>query len=46
MSNPESVPLQARYKAKKDDLVNLVSKCQQRNFSEEVDHLEELGGNF
>jgi len=24
--------------------MNLVSKCQQRNFSEEVDYLEELGG--
>jgi len=44
MSQPESVPLKARYKAKKDDLINLVSKCQQRNFAEEVDYLEELGG--
>ena len=44
MSNPESVPLQVTYKAKKEDLISLVSKCQQRNFSDEVDYLEELGG--
>lgn len=46
MSTPENVPLQSKYKANKDDLMNLVSKCQQRNFSEEVDYLEELGGIF
>jgi len=44
MSHPENVPLTTRYKANRDDLVSLVSKCQQRNFSEEVDYLEELGG--
>lgn len=44
MSQAENVPLQNRFKANKDDLVTLVSKCQQRNFSEEVDMLEELGG--
>ena len=45
MSHAESVPLKSRYKANRDDLVSLVSKCQQRNFSEEVDYLEEIGGN-
>ena len=44
MSQPESVPLKTKFKANKDDLVSLVSKCQQRNFSEDVDYLEELGG--
>lgn len=44
MSTPENVPLRSKYKANKDDIMNLVSKCQQRNFSEEVDYLEELGG--
>ena len=48
MSNPhpEDVPLKTRYKAEKEDLINLVSKCQQRNFSEEVDYLEEKGGSL
>ena len=36
-SNPSKV---------KEDLANLVSKCQQRTFAEEVDFLEELGGNY
>jgi len=31
-------------KANKDDLMVLVSKCQQRTFSEEIDFLEEIGG--
>jgi len=44
MSQPESIPLKTKFKANKDDLINLVSKCQQRNFSEDVDYLEELGG--
>jgi len=44
MSKSQETPLGAIYKANKDDLVNLVSKCQQRNFAEEVDYLEELGG--
>jgi len=46
MSQPENVPLRSKYKANKDDLMGLVSKCQQRNFSEEVDYLEEIGGIF
>lgn len=48
MSNPhpEDVPLKTRYKAEKDELISLVSKCQQRNFSEEVDFLEEKGGSL
>jgi len=44
MSKPQKPPLGTSYKANRDDLVNLVSKCQQRNFAEEVDYLEELGG--
>jgi len=44
MSQPESVPLRTKFKANKEDLINLVSKCQQRNFSEDVDYLEEIGG--
>jgi len=32
-------------KANKEDLISLASKCQQRTFSEEVNFLEELGGN-
>jgi len=31
-------------KASKETLCDLVSKCQERKFSEEVDYLEELGG--
>ncbi len=45
MSQTEKIPLSNKYKANRDDLVRLVSKCQQRNFSEEVDYLEEIGGN-
>ena len=42
----ENVPLHTKFKANKDDLISLVSKCQQRNFAEEVDFLEQLGGFF
>jgi len=43
-ASQESAPLNSKFKANKDDLTNLVSKCQQRNFAEEVDFLEQLGG--
>jgi hypothetical protein len=36
-------PLGTKY-IKKEDLVKLVSKCQERKFAEEVDFIEELGG--
>ena len=45
-ASQENVPLHTKFKANKDDLTNLVSKCQQRNFAEEVDFLEQLGGFF
>jgi len=32
------------YKARKEDLITLVSECQGRVFSEDVDFLERLGG--
>ena len=43
-ASQENVPLNSKFKANKDDLTSLVSKCQQRNFAEEVDFLEQLGG--
>ncbi len=46
MSQNDTVSLTNKYKANREDLVSLVSKCQQRTFSEEVDYLEELGGNL
>lgn len=40
----QNIDLTSRYKAKKEDLITLASKCQQRTFAEDVDFLEELGG--
>jgi hypothetical protein len=46
MSQNAEIPLtNFKYKAKKDDLVTLVSKCQEKHFSDDVDFLEQLGGN-
>jgi len=43
--NEDVAPLREnKYPGNKDDLISMVSKCQQRNFSEEVDQLEEMGG--
>ncbi len=44
LTSHENTPLRPHLKASKEDLKSLVSKCQQRNFSEDVDFLEELGG--
>lgn len=42
----EDHQLLTTYRVSKDDLMSIVSKCQQRNVAEEIDFLEELGGNY
>jgi len=47
MSQTAEIPLRTfKYKAKKEDLITLVSKCQERVFSDEIDFLEQMGGTF
>ena len=45
MANIDRVP-QTEYKlrARREDLVDLMAKYQQRKFSEDIDEIEKLGG--
>lgn len=46
MFNSNKKSSTTQYKAKKEDLVLLRSKYQDRKFAEELDYLESLGGIF
>ncbi len=39
-----SAPVIGKFSMKKEDLISICAGCQERNFSEEVDIVEKLGG--